>query len=52
MADDLASALARLISANQVESATVTVVLRPAVTPPPQDTPVCIFKIGPVSPKE
>lgn len=53
MPEDIGVTLARLISSHQVETATVTVVLKPAtVPPPPSDDPVCVFTIGPVSPKE
>lgn len=53
MAEDICSALARLLSSGQVETATVTVVLKPLTAPPPPtaDT-TCVFKIGPVSVKE
>ena len=45
--------LARLISSHQVETASITVVIKPQTeTPPPSDTPICVFKIGPVSAKE
>lgn len=53
MAEDIASLLARLITSGHIESATLTVVLKPATVPPPQtDTPTCVFKIGPVSAKD
>lgn len=53
MPEDIGVTLARLIATNQIETATITVVLKPAtVTPPPSDAPVCVFKIGPVSSKE
>ncbi len=53
MSEDIGVALARLISSHQVETASITVVIKPqAETPPPSDTPICVFKIGPVSAKE
>jgi hypothetical protein len=52
MADDLAQTLARLILSQDIESATVTVVLKPKPAPPPDTEPVPAFRIGPVSLKE
>ena len=52
MPEDIGVTLARLIASHQVETATVTVVLKPATVPPPPDEPVCVLKIGPVSSKE
>jgi hypothetical protein len=52
MPEDIGVILARLISSSQVETATITVVLKPATVTPPSDAPVCVFKIGPVSSKE
>jgi hypothetical protein len=50
MADDLAQILARLILSQDIESATLTVVLKPKPAPPPDPAPA--FRIGPVSLKE
>ena len=55
MPDDLAKTLSDLLAAGDIETATVTVVLR-AKSPSPPDPdaalPVCHFTIGPVSTKE
>jgi hypothetical protein len=53
MTDDIVAVLARLMALTQVESASVTVVLKPVTPPSPlPDAPLCVFKIGPVSSKE
>ena len=51
MPEDLGQILARLISSSEIESATVTVVLK-SKDPPPDTDPVCTLKVGPVSLKE
>lgn len=53
MAEDLNRTLARLLRSGEVESATLTVVLKPRPTaPPPRSDFVCRIKVGPVSTKE
>lgn len=53
MAEDLNRTLARIMRSGEVESATVTVVLKPRPSvPPPTSSYVCRIKIGPVSTKE
>jgi hypothetical protein len=53
MPDSLDGMLERLLRAGDIESASVTVVLkpRPSTPPPEPDAPVCVFTIGPVSNK-
>jgi hypothetical protein len=54
MPDDLSTTLERLLRSGDIETATVTVVLKPRSSPPPPDpqtSPVCVFQIGPVSSK-
>jgi hypothetical protein len=52
MSEDLSRMLARLIESSEIESASVTVVLKSKAPPSPDTEPVCTFRIGPVSPKE
>jgi hypothetical protein len=54
ISSDLAKTLSDLLAAGDVETATVTVVLRakPPSPPDPDTLPVCHFTIGPVSSKE
>jgi hypothetical protein len=54
MSDDIARTLADLLAVGDIESATVTVVLkpRPPSLPDPDTLPVCRIVIGPVSNKE
>jgi hypothetical protein len=51
--EDLAATLERLMRSGAVESATVTVVLkpRPPSPPPDVDLPACVIDFGPVSTK-
>ncbi len=54
MADDLNQTLVQLMQSGLVESATLTVVLKPRPSPPPTDPAitVCTIDFGPVSQKE
>ena len=54
MSDDLRLTLSRLIAAGDIETATVTVVLKPSSPSPDPDPgqPVCTIDFGPVSSKE
>lgn len=54
MPEDLKSALLELLSAGDIESATVTLVLKaktPSPPPDPEELPVCNFIIGPITTK-
>lgn len=52
MPEDLGEILARLIESSEIESATLTVVLKSKMQPTPDTEPVCTLKVGPVSLKE
>lgn len=54
MAEDLRQIIENLLQAGDIETATVTVVLKARSPQPPQpaDGPVAVFKIGPVTTKE
>lgn len=52
MAEDLRALLVQLLGSGDIESAAVTVVLKPKPPPTDPDTPVCHIDFGPVSTKE